>query len=96
MSSPVITFDKLEVLRADGSLGHGCRNKILTLRQTPEDAEAQDFKACVEHFRRCGWSEADFAASAAGADVHMALLLARVAKAAGIAPRDEAAACAPF
>ena len=72
-----------------------CRNKILTLRQTPEDAEAQDFRACVEHFTRCGWSEEDFAASAAGADAHMAALLERVARAAGIAAhKDDAAKCA--
>ncbi len=30
------------------------RNKVQTLRKTQEDAEAEDFRACAEHFVRCG------------------------------------------
>ena len=29
------------------------RNKVQTLRKTQEDADAEDFKACAEHFVRC-------------------------------------------
>ncbi len=32
----------------------GGRNKVQTLRKTQEDAEAEDFRACAEHFVRCG------------------------------------------
>ena len=75
-------------------LSSACRNKVQTLRKTSEDAEAEDYKACVEYFVQCGWSEADFEGSTVeGADVQMAALLARVAAAAAGASNAGAPEC---
>lgn len=83
------------MLRVDSGRGFpGRRNKVQTLRKTPEDADAEDFRACVEHFVQCGWSEADFEGSTVeGADAHMAALLSRVATAASSASTAGAAKC---
>ena len=69
-------------IMATDAVGCGRRNKVQTLRKTREDAEAEDFKACAEHFVRCGASVLMTAVVASrGDDV--------------LPPADCAAACGP-